>query len=46
MSDSKEKMRRTEELSSTLKNMDLIVKNIRSQKMAKLIEQNEKKDHL
>ena len=46
MSDSKEKMRRTEELSSTLKNMDLIVKNIRSQKMAKLIEQNEKKDLL
>ena len=46
MSDPKEKMRRTEELSSTLKNMDLIVKNIRSKKMAELIEQNEEEDLL
>jgi len=46
MSDSKEKIRKMEELSSTLKKMDLIVKNIRSKNMAKLIEENEKKDLL
>ena len=46
MSDSKEKIRKMEELSSTLKKMDLIVKNIRSKNMAELIEENEKKDLL
>jgi hypothetical protein len=44
MSDSKEKLRKMEELSSTLKNIDFIVKNIRSKNMAKLIEENETKD--
>ena len=43
MFDSKEQMRKQEELSNTLKNIDLIVKNIRSKNLEKLIEENEKK---
>jgi len=43
MFDSKEQMRKQEELSHTLKNLDLIVKNIRSKNIEKLIEENEKK---
>ena len=46
MFDSKEQMRKQEELSNTLKNIDLIVKNIRSKNLEKLIEENEKKDLL
>ena len=42
MFDSKEQMRKQEELSNTLKNIDLIVKNIRSKNLEKLIEENEK----
>ena len=41
MFDSKEQMRKQEELSHTLKNLDLIVKNIRSKNLEKLIEENE-----
>ena len=37
MFDSKEQMRKQEELSNTLKNIDLIVKNIRSKNLEKLI---------
>ena len=44
MFDSKEQMRKQEELSNTLKNIDLIVKNIRSKNLEKLIEEHEKKD--
>ena len=42
MFDSREKMRKQEELANTLKNIDLIVKNIRSKNYEKLIEENEK----
>ena len=42
MFDSKEQMRKQEELAHTLKNIDLIVKNIRSKNIEKLIEENEK----
>ena len=35
-------MRKQEELANTLKNIDLIVKNIRSKNLEKLIEENEK----
>ena len=44
MFDSQEKMRKEEELAKTLKNIDLIVKNIRSKNLEKLIEESEKKD--
>ena len=46
MFESKEQMRKQEELANTLKNIDLIVKNIRSKNFEKLIEENEKKDPL
>jgi voltage-gated sodium channel len=46
MFDSKEQMRKQEELANTLKNIDLIVKNIRSKNLEKLIEENEIKDPL
>jgi voltage-gated sodium channel len=46
MAESKEKIRKQEELANTLKNIDLIVKNIRSKNFEKLIEENEKKDLL
>ena len=46
MFDSKEQMRKQEELANTLRNIDLIVKNIRSKNFEKLIEENEKKDLL
>ena len=46
MFDSKEQMRKQEELTNTLKNVDLIVKNIRSKNLEKLIEEKEKKDRL
>ena len=46
MFESKEQMRKQEELANTLKNIDLIVKNIRSKNLEKLIEENEKKDLL
>ena len=46
MADSKDKIRKQEELANTLKNIDLIVKKIRSKNFEKLIEENEKKDLL
>ena len=46
MFDSKEQMRKQEELANTLKNIDLIVKNIRSKNLEKLIEENEKLEKL
>ena len=46
MAESKEKIRKQEELANTLKNIDLIVKNIRSKNFEKLIEENEEKDLL
>ena len=42
MFDSSDKMRKQEELASTLKKIDVIVKNIRSKNLEKLIEDNEK----
>jgi len=44
MSDSKEQMRKKIELANTLNNIDLIVKNIRSKNLAKLMQENAKKD--
>jgi len=44
MSDSKEQMRKKIELANTLKKIDLIVKNIRSKNLAKLMQENAKKD--